>query len=85
MGIFQIWDTVKGQIQTEFADIESSEATNMFAKKQEGHLSMDYTCMKWISMEKKVCYLFSRHLLLVFSSNCLILLLICPKFKSCKL
>nr|GMD80636.1 WD repeat-containing protein 43-like isoform X1 [Ipomoea batatas] len=52
-GRIKIWDTVKGQIQTEFADIESSEVTNMFAKKQEGHLSMDYTCMKWISMEKK--------------------------------
>lgn len=52
-GRIKIWDTVKGQIQTEFADIESSETTGMFAKRQEGHLSMDYTCMKWIPFEKK--------------------------------
>lgn len=76
---------MKGQIQTEFADIESSEATHLFAKKQEGHLSMDYTCMKWISIDKKVCYIFFRLLLLGFNSNCLILLLICPKFRSYKL
>lgn len=52
-GRIKIWDTIKGQIQTEFADIESSETTGLFAKRQEGHLSIDYTCMKWISFEKK--------------------------------
>ncbi|CAH9095577.1 unnamed protein product [Cuscuta epithymum] len=51
-GRIKIWDTVKSQIQTEFADIEPSETTGLFSKKQ-GHLSMDYTCMKWISSEKK--------------------------------
>ncbi|KAL6571415.1 hypothetical protein OROHE_003058 [Orobanche hederae] len=51
-GRIKIWDTVKGQIQTEFADIASNE-TSIFGKKEEGHLSMDYTCMKWLSLGKK--------------------------------
>lgn len=50
---FQIWGTVKGQLQTEFADIASTD-TSIFAKQEGGHLSMDYTCMKWLSLEKKV-------------------------------
>ncbi|KAL6503512.1 hypothetical protein OROGR_025435 [Orobanche gracilis] len=51
-GRIKIWDTVKGQIQNEFADIASNE-TSIFGKKEEGHLSMDYTCMKWLSLGKK--------------------------------
>ncbi|KAL3648650.1 hypothetical protein CASFOL_005053 [Castilleja foliolosa] len=51
-GRIKIWDTVKGQIQTEFADIASTE-TGIFGKQEEGHLSMNYTCMKWLSMGKK--------------------------------
>ncbi|XVE65571.1 hypothetical protein DITRI_Ditri08aG0010400 [Diplodiscus trichospermus] len=52
-GRIKIWDTLKGQIQTEFADIVSSEPTNIYAKAERGHLSIDYKCMKWLSFEKK--------------------------------
>ncbi|XVF66171.1 hypothetical protein PTKIN_Ptkin10aG0014000 [Pterospermum kingtungense] len=52
-GRIKIWDTLKGQIQTEFADIVSSEATNIYAKAERGHLSIDYKCMKWLSFHKK--------------------------------
>ena len=52
---FQIWDTIKGQLQTEFADITSSEG-NLYAKPERGHLSVDYKCMKWLSLDKKVKY-----------------------------
>ncbi|GER30560.1 transducin family protein / WD-40 repeat family protein, partial [Striga asiatica] len=51
-GRIKIWDTVKGQVQTEFADIASNE-TSIFGKKEEGHLSIDYTCMKWLPLDKK--------------------------------
>ncbi|KAF3625589.1 WD repeat-containing protein 43 isoform X2 [Capsicum chacoense] len=46
-GRIKIWDTVKGQIQTEFADIVSTETESLFTKPG-GHLSIDYTCMKWL-------------------------------------
>ncbi|KAG7601902.1 putative transcription factor WD40-like family [Arabidopsis thaliana] len=52
-GRIKIWDTVKGQVQTEFADIASTEETNIYTKVGKGHLSVDYTCMKWLSLEKK--------------------------------
>ncbi|KAE8685544.1 hypothetical protein F3Y22_tig00111095pilonHSYRG00015 [Hibiscus syriacus] len=52
-GRIKIWDTLKGQIQTEFADIVSSEATNVYANAERGHLSIDYKCMKWLSFDKK--------------------------------
>lgn len=53
-GRIKIWDTLKGQLQTEFSDIISTEETNLFAKPEKrGHLSIDYTCMKWVSFEKK--------------------------------
>ncbi|XP_060197598.1 uncharacterized protein LOC132626666 isoform X2 [Lycium barbarum] len=51
-GRIKIWDTVKGQVQTEFADIVSTETASLFTKPG-GHLSMDYTCMKWLSCDKK--------------------------------
>ncbi|KAL0348628.1 UNVERIFIED_CONTAM: hypothetical protein Sangu_1090600 [Sesamum angustifolium] len=51
-GRIKIWDTGKGQLQTEFADISSTETTSIFGNR-EGHLTMDYTCMKWLSLEKK--------------------------------
>ncbi|KAI3469334.1 hypothetical protein Pfo_025997 [Paulownia fortunei] len=51
-GRIKIWDTGKGQVQTEFADIASTE-TSIFGKQEGGHLSMDYTCMKWLSLDKK--------------------------------
>ncbi|CAA7039732.1 unnamed protein product [Microthlaspi erraticum] len=52
-GRIKIWDTVKGQVQTEFSDIASSEETNMYTNVGKGHLSVDYTCMKWLSLEEK--------------------------------
>ncbi|XP_075488534.1 uncharacterized protein LOC142527575 [Primulina tabacum] len=52
-GRIKIWDTGKGQVQTEFADIASAESTGIFGKHERGHLSMDYTCMKWLSLDKK--------------------------------
>ncbi|KAL3820144.1 hypothetical protein ACJIZ3_006049 [Penstemon smallii] len=52
-GRIKIWDTVKGQLQTEFADVASTETNSIFGKQEGGHLSMDYTCMKWLTLEKK--------------------------------
>ncbi|KAM3707811.1 hypothetical protein ACB098_02G053500 [Castanea mollissima] len=53
-GRIKIWDTLKGQIQTEFADITSTDEANIFTIGQKrGHLSVDYTCMKWLSLDKK--------------------------------
>lgn len=52
-GRIKIWDTVKGQVQTEFADISSADTDGIFGNQERGHLSMDYTCMKWLSLEKK--------------------------------
>lgn len=53
-GRIKIWDTVKGQLQTEFSNIASTDETNLFAKpEQRGHLSIDYTCMKWVAFDKK--------------------------------
>ncbi|KAK4380078.1 hypothetical protein RND71_001940 [Anisodus tanguticus] len=51
-GRIKIWDTVKGQVQTEFADIVSTETASMFTKPG-GHLSMDYNCMKWLPCDRK--------------------------------
>ncbi|KAJ7955160.1 WD repeat-containing protein 43 [Quillaja saponaria] len=52
-GRVKIWDTIKGQVQTEFADITSADSTSIFDRSVRGHLSIDYTCMKWLSVEKK--------------------------------
>ncbi|KAH7573512.1 hypothetical protein JRO89_XS03G0162500 [Xanthoceras sorbifolium] len=50
----KIWDVMKGQVQTEFADIASTETTSLFASKTERqHISVDYTCMKWLSLDRK--------------------------------
>ncbi|KAK6913733.1 Glycoside hydrolase, family 28 [Dillenia turbinata] len=48
-----IWDTLKGQVQAEFADIESDDALSLYPKREKGHLSIDYTCMKWLSLDGK--------------------------------
>ncbi|KAI8011052.1 hypothetical protein LOK49_LG06G03386 [Camellia lanceoleosa] len=47
--------TLKGHVQTEFSDIVSTggSGTNLFGKPERGHLSVDYTCMKWLSLDKK--------------------------------
>lgn len=59
LGKFQIWDTLKGQLQTEFSDIQLTEEANLFAKPEKrGHLSIDYTCMNWVSFDKKVLHFF---------------------------
>ncbi|XP_076920662.1 uncharacterized protein LOC143581864 [Bidens hawaiensis] len=52
-GRIKIWDTIKGQVQTDFANIVSTDETGIFAKPEGGHMSVDYTCMKWLSLEKK--------------------------------
>ncbi|GAV64178.1 WD40 domain-containing protein/Utp12 domain-containing protein [Cephalotus follicularis] len=52
-GRIKIWDTLTGQVQTEFADIASTLCTDLFTKPERGHLSVDYTCMKWLSLERK--------------------------------
>ncbi|KAM7258938.1 hypothetical protein ACFE04_014679 [Oxalis oulophora] len=53
----RIWDTVKGQVQTEYADIASNhdDDSNLLsaAKSRKGHLAVDYTCIKWLSLDKK--------------------------------
>ncbi|KAF3658797.1 putative homeobox-leucine zipper protein GLABRA 2-like [Capsicum annuum] len=51
-GRIKIWDTVKGQVQTQFTDIVSTETESLFVNPR-GHLSMDYTCMKWLSCDRK--------------------------------
>ncbi|KAJ4844980.1 hypothetical protein Tsubulata_011714 [Turnera subulata] len=51
-GRVKIWDAVKGQLQTEFADITSGDAS-LFSKPERGHLSIDYKCIKWLSLERK--------------------------------
>ncbi|XP_065863734.1 uncharacterized protein [Euphorbia lathyris] len=51
-GRIKIWDALKGQLQTEFADITSSDA-GIYSKPERGHLSVDYTCMKWLSLDRK--------------------------------
>lgn len=45
---------MKGQIQTEFADITGSDDMNPYIKPEGGHLSVDYTCMKWLAADGKV-------------------------------
>ncbi|KAF5950845.1 hypothetical protein HYC85_012838 [Camellia sinensis] len=54
-GRIKIWDAVKGHVQTEFSDMVSTggSGTNLFGKPERGHLSVDYTCMKWLSLDKK--------------------------------
>lgn len=41
-------------MQAEFTDISSPETNAILGKQEDGHLSMDYTCMKWLCLEKKV-------------------------------
>ncbi|MED6125026.1 hypothetical protein PIB30_064563 [Stylosanthes scabra] len=51
-GRVKIWDTLKGQVQTEFADMSSND-TSIYDRSTKGHLSIDYTCMKWLSLDRK--------------------------------
>ncbi|KAJ8490384.1 hypothetical protein OPV22_012105 [Ensete ventricosum] len=53
-GRIKIWDTIKGQLQTEFSDIAPSDPSSLLSQPKSGHLSLDYTCMKWVQLEKKI-------------------------------
>ncbi|TVU47379.1 hypothetical protein EJB05_06978, partial [Eragrostis curvula] len=48
----QVWDAVRGRLQTEFADIPSVEV-GAAAEAKRGHLALDYTCMKWVQLSNK--------------------------------
>ncbi|KAK1360868.1 hypothetical protein POM88_045342 [Heracleum sosnowskyi] len=50
---FKIWDTVKSQVQTGFADIVTTDSDSLIGGTKGGHHSVDYTCMKWLSLNKK--------------------------------
>ncbi|KAJ8766399.1 hypothetical protein K2173_022458 [Erythroxylum novogranatense] len=50
-GRIKVWDSISGQLQTEFTDIASSDA-DLYTTER-GHLSVDYTCMKWLSLDRK--------------------------------
>lgn len=51
----QVWDAVRGRLQTEFADIPAVEAGAVpVAESKRGHLALDYTCMKWVQLSSKV-------------------------------
>ncbi|KAI3892694.1 hypothetical protein MKW92_051730 [Papaver armeniacum] len=57
-GRIKVWDTIKGQVQTQFADIastamETNDGTSLYKESGSGHLSLDYTCMKWLDLERK--------------------------------
>ncbi|XP_031486642.1 uncharacterized protein LOC116255050 [Nymphaea colorata] len=54
-GRIKIWDALKGQIQTEFSDITStaSDESNLYTQSEKGHLSLDYRCMKWVTVYKE--------------------------------
>ncbi|CAJ1940945.1 unnamed protein product [Sphenostylis stenocarpa] len=53
-GRVKIWDTLSGQVHTEFADIASTHSTTTLQHKSiNGHLALDYTCIKWFSLERK--------------------------------
>lgn len=68
--VLQIWETVKRQLQTEFADIVSSDAANIFSEPKSGHISLDYTCLKWMQLERKVFYFTNQR----YSFLCTVLL-----------
>ncbi|KAL6644916.1 hypothetical protein ACP70R_016524 [Stipagrostis hirtigluma subsp. patula] len=51
-GRIKVWDSVRGRLQTEFADIPAVEA-GVAAETKRGHLALDYTCMKWVQLSSK--------------------------------
>ena len=59
-------DTLKGQVQTKFAGIPFVDATSIYGISIKGHLSVDYTCVKWLSLERLVS-LFEIYELAFFS------------------
>ncbi|KAD4178519.1 hypothetical protein E3N88_27110 [Mikania micrantha] len=52
-GRIKIWDTIKGQVQSDFANIILTDETNFYGKPEGERMLVDYTCMKWLSLEKK--------------------------------
>ncbi|KAJ4764491.1 WD repeat-containing protein 43 [Rhynchospora pubera] len=52
-GRIKIWDTLKGALQTEFAAISASDESGLLSENKRGHLSLDYTCMKWVQLPSK--------------------------------
>lgn len=53
-GRVKIWDTFKGQLQTEFTNFQStSDELQMQSESKRGHLAFDYKCMKWVQLESK--------------------------------
>ncbi|KAJ6846318.1 WD repeat-containing protein 43 [Iris pallida] len=60
-GRIKIWDALKGQLQTEFADIASSSSPDdddaplvgARSERGRGHLAVDYKCMKWVQLKPK--------------------------------
>ncbi|WOL18735.1 hypothetical protein Cni_G27532 [Canna indica] len=52
-GRIKIWDAIKGQLQTEFSDFAPSDSSSLLPEPKRGHLSLDYTCMKWVQLERK--------------------------------
>jgi U3 small nucleolar RNA-associated protein 5 len=64
----QIWDTLKGNLQTEFSNISVSDDSRLLCENKKGHLSLDYTCMKWVQLESKVLSL------LIMQINCMFLM-----------
>ncbi|KAL8195879.1 hypothetical protein R6Q57_025369 [Mikania cordata] len=52
-GRIKIWDTIKGQLQSDFANIVLTDETDFYGKPEGERMSVDYTCMKWLSLEKK--------------------------------
>ncbi|KAK8925784.1 hypothetical protein KSP39_PZI018127 [Platanthera zijinensis] len=53
-GRIKIWDTFKGQLQTEFTNFQSTpDELEMQTESKRGHLAFDYKCMKWVQLESK--------------------------------
>ncbi|XP_039136584.1 WD repeat-containing protein 43 [Dioscorea cayenensis subsp. rotundata] len=53
-GRIKIWDTVKGHLQMEFADLAPADnGLDNSAESKRGHLSLDYKCMHWVQLEEK--------------------------------
>ncbi|KAG0462668.1 hypothetical protein HPP92_021144 [Vanilla planifolia] len=53
-GRIKVWNTVKGHLQTEFADFSSASENSIIPLKSKmGHLALDYKSMKWVQLESK--------------------------------
>uniref|UniRef100_A0A6V7QV17 Small-subunit processome Utp12 domain-containing protein n=1 Tax=Ananas comosus var. bracteatus TaxID=296719 RepID=A0A6V7QV17_ANACO len=52
-GRIKIWDTLKGQLQTQLPDFAASGDSGLLSEAKSGHLALDYTCMKWVQLQSK--------------------------------